>query len=590
MGKILISNNKEWNESLRNIFGNNGLKQSYHDNLVTVYKKRFVECNNIYLSGNDYLILTGTWAYNNLPRKKQLEMMFAELKRGKDIKALRNEIIGTFALVVKLGEEIMVCVDANHTYALYYYIDDNNFLISNTYYHLEIMAKQELDVRVFSTQLAKNGLNSNRTPFKNIYRLFENTIIKYDIDTNTTSTISSDYSEDIYNIKDEKEAVDILSKSTEGIYSLLNKNINSNFIFLTGGVDSRLMLSLDLYFDKKVRIGYWKGSDSLTNGTIEDEKVNKLVANAFNIKTSIFDVSMPFQECLNNISIEKCNRYGEYVSIYGNNEKWFNIFKELSSMGVEKIDFGYTPDILKGIDSLDSTYVFPYNTMKLSQDVCLRSGIFKEALQFDDIANLIKEDVEMSPMYDSEEKIDLAKASLIFNYSRLDMGVALCNFVNEYFYSYPLFYEKKIWDIVSSIPYEYKKKGIISSMLIEKWNEKLLDIPIYSQRHYLKYDKNSHILKSNALYSFMKRLQPYIINTKLYDLLFTKVLEPLLYAHNKGNDKLLTICNTELDKSPSFRHTSINIRRNVKPKGFDLAGYCELVAKCKCMDDILCQM
>ena len=63
-------------------------------------------------------------------------------------------------------------------------------------------------------------------------------------------------------------------------------------------------------------IGYWKGEDSITNGTLQDAKINELLASEFSLKTKIFDVSQHFRECLRTIDEDELDRYGEYISIY----------------------------------------------------------------------------------------------------------------------------------------------------------------------------------------------------------------------------------------------------------------------------------
>ena len=89
-------------------------------------------------------------------------------------------MIGSYALAYIQDNKLRIFVDECHTYALYYYIGREGVVVTNTYYHVEKVSKQEFDETVFATMLASVGLCSNRTPFKNIYRLLENEYIEYD--------------------------------------------------------------------------------------------------------------------------------------------------------------------------------------------------------------------------------------------------------------------------------------------------------------------------------------------------------------------------------------------------------------------------
>ena len=175
-------------------------------------------------------------------------------------------------------------MDECHTYALYYYIGREGVVVTNTYYHVEKVSKQEFDETVFATMLASVGLCSNRTPFKNIYRLLENEYIEYDFAIHQAIIKKCDVHTTSYSFGSMEEALKVLKDEIELQTTVLNKRVHKKFLFATGGLDSRVKLALDLFHSKEVMIGYWKGEDSITNGTLQDAKINELLASEFSLK------------------------------------------------------------------------------------------------------------------------------------------------------------------------------------------------------------------------------------------------------------------------------------------------------------------
>ena len=181
MGKLLFTNNQDWENILRGIYSRNELNKNYSSNGLTCYAKRYVDSENCYFDNDGVVAIIGTWAYLNDDNPFNLNVIYQDLKsEDKGVDYVRKYLIGSYALAYIQDNKLRIFVDECHTYALYYYIGREGVVVTNTYYHVEKVSKQEFDETVFATMLASVGLCSNRTPFKNIYRLLENEYIEYD--------------------------------------------------------------------------------------------------------------------------------------------------------------------------------------------------------------------------------------------------------------------------------------------------------------------------------------------------------------------------------------------------------------------------
>ena len=311
MGKLLFTNNQDWENILRGIYSKNELNKNYSSNGLTCYAKRYVDSENCYFDNDGVVAIIGTWAYLNDDNPFNLNVIYQDLKsEDKGVDYVRKHLIGSYALAYIQDNKLRIFVDECHTYALYYYIGREGVVVTNTYYHVEKVSKQEFDETVFATMLASVGLCSNRTPFKNIYRLLENEYIEYDFAIHQAIIKKCDVHTTSYSFGSMEEALKVLKDEIELQTTVLNKRVHKKFLFATGGLDSRVKLALDLFHSKEVMIGYWKGEDSITNGTLQDAKINELLASEFSLKTKIFDVSQHFRECLRTIDEDELDRYG----------------------------------------------------------------------------------------------------------------------------------------------------------------------------------------------------------------------------------------------------------------------------------------
>ena len=141
--------------------------------------------------------------------------------------------------------------------------------------------------------------------------------------------------------------------------------------------------------------------------------------------------------------------------------------------------------------------------------------------------------------------------------------------------SYPLLHSKRIWDIIYNIPYDYREDSKLSLRLINSWCPMLLNIPVFTHHHYGIYNRQKGVLKKNWRYSLLLRIKPYVLRSKLYDILYVKLIEPVYRPQNKNNEILFQTSVASLQSSESFIKSGVRFRKNLI--GFEIL-HCVLLS------------
>ena len=579
MGKVLITNNIEWKKNLDTIFTSMGLKKNYFLNDVIIYRKQYLNNKNCYINGNNMVGCVGTWAYLGLTQNDGLKLLYEDaVIRNLSVEEIRKNLVGSYCCIIQNDKRKKIFVDETHTYAIYYYISDDYYILTNTFYHIQKTTKQKINEKVFKIVCAKKGLSSNQTIFNNIRRLWEDEYLQ--IDEKGAVVKKCDLNTKKYSFNSYQECLDVLQKEILKYSHILNGNVHKKMLFATGGADSRLKLALDLKDRKTVSLAYWSGNNVITNGTKEDRKINNCLAKKCGVDTHFFDVSEELEYSLDNIK-NSMEFLGEYCTIYANNSKWLKMVDRIHEIDLEidEIELGYDPDVLREVGTIEASYKKPYTIEDLIESSYLRSGLFKRVFEMGNVAELIEEELSSTGIYKKDESLTIEAAVNLFNYCRLDMGSILMNFFNQYYYCTNLIYIKPLWDITQSIPYEYKKNSRLEIDLIYNLNKELLEVPIYSQNHYMIIDWKNKCLKKTMRHSVLSWLKPRVMRLKIYDILYVKFVEKMIFPETYSSDKLMQICLEKLKDSTFLRdNMKINLRVDISRKGFDMAALGSLVA------------
>ena len=586
MGKILFTNSDKWKSYLGNLFKNQGFPITYEDRNAIIFRKKYVENINVLTQGNNFVACVGTWEYNGLVGKEGMKLIFNDsILNNFSIKDIRKYLNGTFAVAIKKDNIIKIFVDETHTYALYYYCENNKYLITNTYYHIAKMVRDEFDERKFKMVLATRGISSNSTIFKNIFRLMEYSYIEINLSKNNISVCDCEINNYKYRFDNTDTMINMLQNVIEESAIRINRNSKLKNLFVTGGVDSRLKLSLDLYLGADVQLAYWGGKNDISNGTYNDKIINRKLAYLFGLKTKYYEFTEQVSESIEQLSIKECDKYGEYALIYAHNMQWLRLPEIIhnSYEDVDEIELGYDPDILREIGNIEASYKKGYSLEDLIKIAFLRSGVFGNYFEIDnDLIDIIHKDILSGYRDNNLEISQVEDAVNIFNYCKLDMGSTLINFFNEYFFCCNLMYTKPIWDFAKQIPASIKNNSHLSLLLIKKWKSEALDVPIFSHNHFVNYDQKSGRLKKTIIHTFFSWLKSNFGNSIIYDYIYLNHLEKYFFPESKSNDDIFQFCRRFIEEADLLDKLNIHKRAEIiKRKGFDLPSLAYVAAYIK---------
>lgn len=492
MAKIIYTSNRDWNETLKEIYAKAGFNISgCHtdgENYFSICKKLNIDNFNFYQQNDDFVACNGTVIYKENFGEDALKLIFKDMY-SKSISEIRRDIFGTYAVVLKLSGKACIFTDECGNYAMYYYKAGKEYLVSNTYYHIEKCVNEPIDSMALMEEISEYCIIDNKSPFRNIARLMDDEIIVVDLINNGIEIEKIPVN--VYKLGS-RDFDSVVSTIVERIkyYVRMQKLIHQRkILFVTGGLDSKLLLAGDMSLSCDTILGNWQGSPILMNTKMEDRCIAEIIAEELSLELERIDVEGGEREML---SSDTFNRLGEYAELYGNNSKWIEIFE---SKKFCFFDFGYYGEIVKAWDQLDEIYT---EFMTIEEYVDFYMGRQKHTY-----INVTKEDNAEYKKYilDKHETLckkygldmsSLSKEDCMFLYSRYrhHADVKCCNIANLYGYSVIHYTQKDLYDYITQTPYEYKEKGKLNIALTNALYPKLLDIPYFSHCHYIKYERD----------------------------------------------------------------------------------------------------
>ena len=515
MGRLILTNDKIWSKKLQDNFvkllGLNQTGNINSEEILSVFQKKNVKNENFCKIGGDYVISNGTFFYKEKINKEALEELLTDFKElllksniSTCIKEIRKNIIGSYLIFIKVENIIIGFVDETAVYPCYYY-NKGNYIVTNTYYNIAECINTDIN----KMAILENGICSmvvgNETPFNFIYRLLENEYII--IKENKLEIKSVELNKYIYKFKDYNQAVLILKEEIEKIAKIRAKYIKKTLLFTTGGLDSRMELALHNSLNDELIVGYWSGEDIITNGTLEDLKISKQLAEKVEAEFKFFDVSYSFTDCIEELTSTELSKYGEYACIYAHNPKWLEIPEKLKENKIDSIGFGSLNEIIREnsqIDNLKNSITLSDLVLKVKMRSGLYNNIFRDEYLVEYIVNKLKNRFKL----DTKE-ISLEKAVNLFNRNRLHSNTVVNNYINLFYYDFNICGQKNIVDLIESMPYAWRKQSKLVIALTKEWNQELLKIPYFSHHKKVIYDQKKEVIKPVKFEICKKRIKKY---------------------------------------------------------------------------------
>ena len=538
MSKMIISNYENWFSSIKK-----SVSPYFHENssfcmdgfYSCVFKKLNIDNINYYVEGEDFVYSTGTIIYDGKFGIEALQKLLRDAKT-QHIKELRSKMIGSFAIVYKIDSLVRCFVDEVHTFSFYYFVQKDRYVLTNSFYNIAKCVGIKLNDYALLERGVRRSTMSNITPCQGIFKLCAGEYFEVDLLTKSFGVYPIELNQYESNICTREEYINCIYESVKNISSIRSKHIHNYLHFLTGGIDSRLEFAINIFNNDSIKLGYWMGNDVITNGTASDLEITKRIAEKYDIPFECFEVSESYSSSISNIDSTLCDKYGEYASLYCGNSKWFGIFENMDN--IEYIGFGYLGESLRELSDLDRSYDREYDLEKFIKEVYCRTGLEKYVFHLDGFYSNIEKEL-LALKKNKSKKIDKTEAFCFFTYSRYEADCIINNFVNLFCYSFPVFGQKRVADVINALDYEWLKDDYVSLSLINRFDKKLLDFSIYSHHRKFVCHKDSLSMKKSFKYVFFDFMKKKLFNTPIYSILYLKFLHKFIRPKSISNKSII---------------------------------------------------
>jgi hypothetical protein len=497
MAKTFLTNNK--------IYYNNVVKDSINigfveysnfeseiDNLV-VFNKLKVKNINYLEFKEGYVSVSGTFIYDSSINKEGLSKLYYDFDNINDIRKL---LIGNYLICIKKNNYIYVFGDENNIYNINYFTKDDTWIISNSLFDIAKQIHKILIVNELNLieEIFQNGIINNESIFTNIMKLMGTEYISIDLKTN------------IFKVENFNKLKPTTKKNTIGIENLVSTikknimNINTNFknisISMTGGLDSRIVLSSYMNSNIKPKIIYGVGNSSITNTHNNDLKINKIYEEKLKLKFTQLNWGTPNEiDTFWEFYLEK---YGILSRIYGGSNNVFMSYEDIDN--TDFIDFGYFGETLRNVDWIEDRKKNDFSLDEYLNDFYINKDLkyiitkdkyieYKKHI-YNKLLNICKENNINDTTY-----IHKNEFQIIHNEYRKSADNVLLNFINYNYYSINLLSIKSIQDCVLNLTYKEKLRSQVIIKLIKQMYPDILNIPIFSHRKMFRLNKIDLSLK-----------------------------------------------------------------------------------------------
>lgn len=500
MAKLILTNVDGRKCDLLTPWHKQGFVASVNENVqsftvAACSKKRRIN-KIVFRINNAFIVAVGSIIYKDNSSEQALKMILEDFLCTNDLGAIRRSIIGNYVILIRSVNKFIIFNDSSNLTPLYYYCKFDSIYVCSDLFDLAQTIVKTNALSVNEANLLQrvfvNGVLGTSTIFNEIKKLLGHEYIDIDIDTESFNIMElpvraiglSSHSLD-FNVRTYFNAL-------KSHVSSVVKQYRRVGIFMTGGLDSRVVLSAFLNAGIKPILLHGVGNSAITNTNTEDLIIVKSLAEKYNLELLVMDWSSP--NPIDKHWEEMSETYGFHSDIYSGT---LNIIHEIERLiNIDFIEFGYMGEVLRngswmdevGVDlfscsDLARIYLDKYNSdifrdrktiLKGVEDyfesVCVLNGINPRAIHRD-----------QNQIFDNEYR-KLADTHLL-------------NFINLYTNSISLMGNSNLLAIAASIPYNQKTNGLFQLEIIKMFQESLLSIPILSHGKILRVGEGS--LKKN---------------------------------------------------------------------------------------------
>ncbi len=476
MAKVLLST-----KEVPNIIKNSGFvfeeitEEKF--SLLSFKKLRIDHKNFLSLNNGDFIASAGTLLYKKRVGLQSLEEIYNDFDGG--IKDIRRNCFGNYTIIIKKNQKLYAFVDENGIHDLFFISDRKNFSLGTSLYDIalinsDIISLNQKNLIQYSAQYCLIGGN---TFFNEASRLQGSHKIVVDLNTNSFDIIK--IKDSSFEFDESGESSDFLKKMTRNLdYSinLIAKNFSKIGISMTGGLDSRLLLSGFLRNKVKPNLIYGIGNSSITNTKNEDLRINEVLANRYNLSLELQDWSNPTPYDLNWDKLMK--KYGFLSCVYGGS----NIFSEMEKNKNDFIEYGYFGEPFRNVEWIENQGKVTFSLDDFLNDFYYNKSVLESFENTSDHYQGIKNAfVNVCNINNIDPKsINLRDFQILHNEYRKNADKIMLNLTNLFCYSASVLSQKMFTDISEKIPQKDKKKSKFMLRLLSNLYPDLLNVEFFS--------------------------------------------------------------------------------------------------------------
>lgn len=530
MAKFFISNNPQSiknNEIQNRRYFSRFVEFGIESQKAIAYEKEINSFGNCYFTSqsnyNGFCVIVGTCIFREVIGKEAAKLLY-EIFNPEKIADYKKEMIGIYAVYIHKDGKSYIFNDYYGLYDICYSQIGYNYYIGNSLSEVVIASGQkEFDDYSLLMEVFQIGCFPGKTMYKNVSSLKGEQFITISNDIEVCSIPLEEYKIHYDYDSEDKALVDIKGWLCK-YASLIDKCYKSESVFLTGGLDSRMVFGAFNTAGSNFNCMYGTGRMMEK----EDKRLAEEVCNDFNRKLTILDWTHPeetepvdwkYQE-----EVFKKIGFSNVIAV-GSKNQYESLKKGCKN--VFFYAFGYYCEAIRlrdwaadlhrtyfNIDEfIDKYYISPRVTKELYSDFDGYRQYLRDSFiqQLNEIG--VKDRYDRIPL-DYFERFRWKQSR--FCDSRMEF------FINHYTYSFSLLSIPIIHEAILSLPAEVIRDGKFQIKLIRLLDKKLIEeYDVFSHMRLYKVNKNNEKIRKltlknigDEIFRFLPSIKPVLI--KIY--------------------------------------------------------------------------
>lgn len=541
MSRFFISNNYQAIEDNRNS-SERFFKHYSQAKAGTVFsicfEKEINSYSNYYKNINDFCFCVGTCIYKGFTGAEAAKAIYNDFTE-KHIVDIKKSAVGMYSVYIFKNNERFVFNDYYGLYDVCYGWSENYYYVGNSLKDIaQCYSKLVFSDYDLIMQLFQDGCFPDRTMFEGIKKMCGN---EYMVLTESNIEINKIQDNDYqikYEFESEQKALRDISSLMKEYATLINDCYHSESVFLTGGLDSRMIFGAFKEVNANINCLYGTGRGM----EAEDKALAEKICQDYNCECKVLNWTHPEENSDVDWTYQKqvFDKIGFSNWISGGSRNQFESIKECCRERVF-MAFGYycealrlrdwAADLHKDYFDIDSYIDDYYINQTIIKSILKETQGYREYIRKGLVSQL--NDIGFSGDYahiplDKFERFRWKQSR--FCDSRMEF------FINNYTYSFSLMSVPIIHEMVLSLPAEIIRDGVFQVRLIKELDEKLIsNYDVYSHMRLFKVNKKDKKIRKLTMKNVGDRFFEWFPFIKP---LIVKVYRNYRYDQSSNNNRL----------------------------------------------------